>query len=102
MTDEEALLYYMKTKDRMEEHYDEILELIHGNPGLLPLFYRELGRANSRRQRKLLREVGVTGGWFAIAGETIVASGRTLEEAQRAARAVLSEKNRDAVYFFKV
>ena len=101
-TDEEKLLYYMKTEERREEHYEEIQDLLKKNPHLLPLYYREIGRANSRRQRELLREVGIEHGWFAIVGDVIIASGRTRDEVQRAVGAILPENKRMAAYIFKV
>jgi hypothetical protein len=68
-TDEERLLYYLKTKERGEEHYEEVERILRKNPALLPVYHGQLGRANSRRQSDLLREVGVEHGWFAIAGD---------------------------------
>jgi hypothetical protein len=101
-TDEEKLLYYLKTKERREEHYGEIEDLLSGNPLLLPLYHREIGRANSRRQGDLLREVGIERGWFAIAGAVIIASGRTREEVQKAVDAVLPEDKRRAAFIFEL
>src|SRR5450759_3108612 len=97
-TDEQKLLFSMKTKERREEHYEEIERILGENPGLLPVYHREMGRANSRRQLDLLREVGVESGWFAIASDVVVASGRTKDEVQKAVDAILPQDKRDAAY----
>jgi hypothetical protein len=101
-TDEQKLLFYMKTKERREEHYEEIERILGENPGLLPVYHREMGRANSRRQLDLLREVGVESGWFAIASDVVVASGRTKDEVQKAVDAILPQDKRDAAYLFEL
>ena len=101
-TYEEKLLYYLKTKERREEHYEEIEDLIRRNPLLLPLYHREIGRANSRRQSGLLREVGIERGWFAIAGDVIIASGRTRDEVQEGVDAILPEDKRRAAFIFEL
>ncbi len=101
-TDEEKLLFHMKTKERREEHYEEIERMLRRNPGLLPLYQREVGRANSRRQIDALREAGVERARFAISGDVIVASGRTKDEVQKAVDAILPQDKRGAVYLFEV
>jgi hypothetical protein len=40
-TDEEKLTYYLQTKERREEHFEEIEELLRKNPSLLPSYHRE-------------------------------------------------------------
>lgn len=101
-TDEEKLLYCLKTKERREEHYEEIERILRKNPLLLPIYHEQMGRVNSRRQSELLRDVGAEHGWFAIAGDVIVASGKTREEVQRAVGAVLPEDKRRAAYIFEL
>ncbi len=101
-TDEEKLLYYLKTKERREEHYEEIERILRKNPVLVPIYRAEMGRVNSRRQSDLLREVGVERGWFAIADDVIVASGRTRDEVQKAVEAILPEDKRRAAYVFEL
>lgn len=101
-TDEEKLLYYLKTRERREEHYEEIERVLRRNPALVPVYHREMGRANSRRQSDLLREAGVERGWFAITGDVIIASGRTRDEVQRAVDAILPEDKRKAAHVFEL
>lgn len=100
--DEEKLLYYLKTKERREEHYEEIEKMLRRNRALIPVYHREMGRVNSRRQSDLLRDVGVERGWFAIAGDVIVASGRTRDDVERAVDAILPEDKRRAAYIFEL
>lgn len=101
-TDEEKLLFYMKTKERREEHYEEIEKILRKNPRLLPAYQREVGRANSRRHIDMLRDVGVEKGWFAIAGDVIVASGTTKDEVQKAVDTILPQDKRGAAHLFEL
>ena len=101
-TDEERLLYYLKTKERREEHDEEVEEILRKNTALLPIYHGRLGKVNSKHQSDMLREVGVEHGWFAIAGDVIVASGKTRDEVLRAVDAVLPEKKRKAAYIFEL
>jgi len=61
-----------------------------------------MGRANSRHQVELLRDVGIEKGWFAISGEVIIASGRTRDEVERAVNAILPESKKGAAYVFEL
>jgi hypothetical protein len=98
----EKLAYYLKTKERREEHYEEIEQILRRNPRLLPLYQKEIGRANSRHHVDALREVGVERGWFAISCDVIVASGRTKEEVQKSVDAILPQDKRGAVHLFEL
>jgi hypothetical protein len=61
-----------------------------------------MGRANSRRHAQLLREIGIEKGWFAIAGDTIIASGVGREEVQKAVDNILPPDKRSAAYLFQL
>ncbi len=101
-TDEEKLLFYMKTAEKREEHYEEIAQIVRKNQGLLPVYHREMGRANARRHHDMLREVGVQRGWFAIADNVIVASGVTKDEVEKAVDALLPPEKKRAVHLFEL
>lgn len=101
-TDEEKLMYYLQTKERREEHFEKIEELLRKNPSLLPSYHREMGRSNSRRHVQLLREIGIEKGWFAIAGDTVIASGASREEVQKAVNNILPPDKRNAAYIFQL
>jgi len=101
-TDEEKLLFYMKTAEKREEHYDEVAQIIRKNRGLLLIYHREMGRANARRHHDMLREVGVQRGWFAIADDVIVASGVTKDDVEKAVDAILPQEKRRAVHLFEL
>ena len=100
--DKEKLLFYMKTAEKREEHYEEIAQIIRKNRGLLPVYHREMGRANARRHHDMLRDVGVQRGWFAIADDVIVASGVTKDDVEKAVNAILPQEKRRAVYMFEL
>jgi hypothetical protein len=101
-TDEEKLVYYLKTRERREEHCEQIDEILHRNPGLFPIYHREMGRVNSGHLTELLRNVGVVKGWFAAAGDVIVASGTAKDEVQKGVEAILPKEKRGAVHVFEL
>ena len=45
--------------------------------------------------------MGIEHGWFAIAGDVIIANGRTRDEVQGAVDAKMAEKKRRAIYIFE-
>lgn len=77
-------------------------QILRKNPGLLPVYHREMGRANARRRHDMLREVGVQRGWFAIADNVIVASGVTKDDVEKAVGAILPQEKRRAVHPFEL
>ena len=54
-TGEEKLSFYLSTKERREEHWEEIEQLLEDEK-MLPVFLREMGRANSRAMKKRLKK----------------------------------------------
>ena len=98
----ERLKLYLKSKSSRERHWDEIHEMIGRDPELLVLYHQEMGKAHARRQGTRLREMGVTDAWFAILEGTIVASGKTKEEAERAVRVVLPPERTAHPHLFQV
>jgi hypothetical protein len=103
LDDEEKLVYYMSTKERREENWQEIDSLKEKNDRLFSIYCRELGRANSNRHRKLLKEIGMKKGcWFAVCGDVIVASGSTREKLDETLREIMPDNRGDAVYMFEL
>jgi hypothetical protein len=47
-SDEQMLRFYLKSERNREEHWDDIWDLIHQNPALLPLYHQEYGKRSAR------------------------------------------------------
>ena len=101
-TDEEKLSFYLSTKESREENWEEIEEMLEKNKNLLPTYLREMGRANSRLLKKRLRNVGVKKGWFAAAGETIVASSKTRKDLERLIESIIPINGKNSVHIFEL
>lgn len=99
---EEKLSFYLSTKESREEHWEEIEQLMQKNKNLLPTYLREMGRANSRLLKKRLRAVGVTKGWFALANDVIVASGKTKKDLESMVEYLFSNHGKESVYVFEL
>src|SRR5208337_1076800 len=101
-SEEEKLSFYLSTKESREEHWEEIKELLEKNKDLFPVYLREMGRANARLLKKRLKAVGVKQGWFAAAGETIVASSKTREDLERLIETIIPLNGKNSVHIFEV
>jgi len=99
---EEKLSFYLSTKENREEHWEEIEQLLQTNKNLRPTYLREMGKANSRLLKKQLLAVGVKKGWFAVADNVIVASGKTKKDLETLVQYLISEHGKKAVYVFEL
>ncbi|MCE8429510.1 MAG: hypothetical protein J5U19_14115 [Candidatus Methanoperedens sp.] len=79
-SDEELLRFYSKSEANRAQFWDEIRQLLGRNPRFYNIYYQEIGKANSRRVKKRLSEIGVASRWFAIFEDIILASGQTEQE----------------------
>ena len=100
--EEEKLAFYLSTKESREENWAEIEEMIEKNKNLLPTYFREMGRANSRLLKKRLRNVGVKKGWFAASGETIVASSKTKGDLEKLVETIIPNDGKKSVFIFEL
>jgi hypothetical protein len=101
-TDEEKLSFYLNTKESREENWEEIEEMLEKNKGLIPTYLREMGRVNSRLLKKRLRNVGVKKGWFAAAGDTIVASSKTKGDLEKLVETIIPNDGKKSVFIFEL
>jgi len=99
-SDEEKLSFYLSTKERREDNWEEIEQLLE-NEKLLPVFLREMGKANSKAMRKRLKQVGVKRGWFAIANNVVVASSKTREDLEALVENMMPH-GKKSVYIFEL
>ena len=99
-SDADLLKFYMKSMNTLMRYELEVEDLLDENPGLIKDFHQHLGRINSRKIRKQLRELGVKDAWFAVFRETVVASGETKEQVKDALKKLLPEDKRGIPYIF--
>lgn len=101
-SEEEKLSFYLGTKERREENWEEIEELLQKSKDLLPVYSREMGRANSRLLKKRLKAVGARKGWFAVADDVIVAASKTRNDLENLLEHIMPNHGKDSVYIFEL
>ncbi|GIX41730.1 MAG: hypothetical protein KatS3mg129_1463 [Leptospiraceae bacterium] len=100
-SDVEKLKFYLKNERNREMYWEEIDNLINKNEELLTLYYQEIGKINARKYKKILQEIGITKGWFAIFDGLIIASGITKESVENILKEILPSEKRKLVYIFE-
>ena len=100
--DADKLRFYLKSKRNREMYWEEIDELINKDPTLLTLYHQEMGKIHARTCGKRLREIGLTGAWFAILEGITVASGATRDEVEQVLKRILPTEKRKFVYIFRL
>lgn len=100
----EMLKYYLKSSHNRDYYYEEIEDLIDEDPGLLKLYHQEMGKVHTRGYRKSLAEISfsVLPVWFALLKGTIIASGKSKEDARLHAQFIVDKKEHALVYYFQV
>lgn len=98
----QTLKFYLKNQQNRQEYAEEIETLLMADPSLWSTYYEERGKAYARKYRKQLRELEVKDAWFAVIGDTPVASGRSKKEAQENADRILPADQRKHVHLFRV
>ena len=101
-SDAETLRFYLRSRSSREKYGEEIAELIDKNPDILKVYHQETGKSDARTYGRRLRELGLTGGWFAILEGVIIASGKTKEEVNGILDGILSPEKRDFVHVFQL
>jgi L-rhamnose mutarotase len=100
-SDEELLRFYAKSEANWVQFRDEIRQLLRENPLLYNIYYREIGKSNSRRVKKRLSEIGLASRWFAIFEDIIIASGQTEQEVKAQVDSLLPETKINCVHIFR-
>lgn len=101
-SDESLLRFYCGTAANRERYIEEIEEILKNNPGLTKVYWKETSKSNSRHIRKSLRNLGVNKGiWFAVFGNTVVASGKSKAEVESRLAEILPNEKKEFVYSMK-
>ena len=99
---EEGLFrFYLKNKQKREEFWNEINNMLRKNSNLKNIYHNEIGKSYVRETKKILSEIKVKNGWFAIVNSKIVASGKNEQEIKERLKDVLPEDKLDSAYIFE-
>lgn len=97
---EEKLRYYLRSKENRARYQSEIESMIKGNDRMAALYHRELGKAEARRHKRLLRDKDIHKGHFALLDGEIIAVGTTKSEVKGLVEEKIPEDKQNFVYFF--
>ena len=100
--DGKLLQFYAKNATNREYYADEIEEIISKSEELKQLYYREVGKSNSRILSKSLRLAGMSRGYFAIIDNVIVASGTNKKEVEKSINTIVPKERQGYVYIYQL
>ena len=81
---------------------EEIVALRQHSRALETLYQQEMGKVHARTYGPRLRDMGLSGVWFAILEGLTIASGRTRQEVEQAVQRLVPQHKRPFVYTFAV
>jgi hypothetical protein len=88
-SDEEQLRFYVRTERHRELYGEEIGALRQKSRSLETLYQQEMGKVHARTYSQHLRDIGLSGVWFALLEGVTIASGRTRQEVDQALRRIV-------------
>jgi hypothetical protein len=83
-------------------YWDEIVALRQQSRSLETLYQQEMGKVHARTYSQQLRDIGLSGVWFAILEGVTIASGRTRQEVEQAIQRIVPKPKLPSVYTFEV
>lgn len=101
-SDAEQLKFYLRNERNREMYWDEIVGLVHQSRSLETLYHQEMGKVHARAYSKQLRDIGLSGVWFAILEGLTIASGTTRQEVERMVKRIVPGNKLPFVYTFEV
>ena len=90
-SEEEQLRFYLRTVRNREMYAEEILALRQHSRGLETLYQQDMGKVHARTYGPRLRDMGLSGVWFAILDGLTIASGRTRQEVEQAVQRLVPQ-----------
>lgn len=93
---------YMKTQKSLEENWYLIEDLLDEDPKLENSYLQLLGKLESKKHKKILKDLGIKGFYFVISSNTIVTSAPSKDLLDEQLKTMLPEDKLDAIYTFKV
>src|SRR4030095_12557332 len=101
-SEEEQLRFYLRNARNREMYEEEIVALVQKNRSLETLYHQEMGRVHARTYSQRLRDIGLSGVWFALLEGITIASGRTRQEVEQALQRIVPKHKLPFVYTFEV
>jgi hypothetical protein len=99
---EEQLKLYMRNERNREMYWDEIVALRQKSRFLETLYHQEMGKVHARTYSQQLRDIGLSGVWFAILEGVTIASGTTRHEVEQAVKRIVPQNKLLFIYTFQV
>jgi hypothetical protein len=101
-SDEDLLRFYLKSKQNRDQYWEDIWDLIGKKPALKLLYHQEMGKIHARHYRKRFQEIGISQGWFAVLEGLVVASGRSKDETEQAAKRIVPSEKGAWVHYLQL
>jgi hypothetical protein len=101
-SDQEQLRFSLRAERSRERYGEEIGALRQKSRSLETLYQQEMGKVHARTYNQHLRDIGLSGVWFAILEGVTIASGRTRQEVEQAFRRIVPKDKLPFVYTFQV
>jgi hypothetical protein len=101
-SDAAQLHFYLRTARNREMYEEEIVALRQQSRALETLYQQEMGKVHARTYGPRLRDMGLSGVWFAILDGLTIASGRTRQEVEQAVQRLVPQHKHPCVYTFAV
>ena len=101
-SEEEQLRFYLRTARNREMYGEEIVALRQHSRALETLYQQEMGKVHARTYSPRLRDMGLSGVWFAILEGLTIASGSTRQEVEQALQRIVPTSKLPFVYTFAV
>jgi hypothetical protein len=101
-SDAEQLKFYVRNARNREMYWEEIVALRHKSHTLETLYHQEMGKVQARTSSRQLRDLGLSGVWFAMLEGITIASGRTRQEVEHAVQRIVPQHKQSFIYLFQV
>ena len=75
---------------------------VQKNRSLETLYHQEMGKVHARTYSPQLRDMGLSGVWFAILEGVTIASGTTRQEVEQAVQRIVPQHKLPFIYTFQV
>ena len=102
LNEEERLRFYLRNARHREMYEEEIAALVQKNRSLETLYHQEMGRVHARTYSGQLRDMGLSGVWFAMLEGVPIASGTTRQEVEQAVQRIVPKHKLPFIYPFQV
>jgi hypothetical protein len=101
-SEEAQLKLYLRNAQHRERYWEEIVALRQQSRSLETLYHQEMGKVQARTYSPPLRDMGLSGVWFAILEGVTIASGTTRQEVEQAVQRIVPKDKLPFIYVFQV